>query len=298
MRKGPYIAWFPGDIKGDTALQMVSLGAFGLWHKMLYIMHDSDPYGHLSVKGRVIPQVNLARMCGCTVDELDVLIRELEEHDIFSRTEAGVIYSRRMVRDAKVSERARNNGRKGGNPRLVTDPPSSPSSVNLQDNLDNNPPLNLSLGIGNGIGNGNGSGEEKGCGEKPPSLPHSDQEFAKAWDRWRQYADRGGQQPSDDTLQEDLSLLGEYHPEFATSLLDTARRGKWSHFHFPNTKGQYAAWQKARTQPASRGKPSPTERAQATIQERGAQHVSLKEHLTKNSTPPHTEHHDRKPAST
>lgn len=118
MAKAPSLQFYPGDVQRDTGLSSVSLQAFGLWHKMLWAMFDGYPYGHLSVNGSVIPPDNLARLLRVTLDELQAGLKELEEAKVYSKTTEGVIFCRRMVRDAKRRETNAINGSKGGNPRL------------------------------------------------------------------------------------------------------------------------------------------------------------------------------------
>ena len=65
-------------------------------------MHEADPYGHLRLNNRDIPLESLARMTGSPLKELRQYIDELEESGVFSRTDMGTIYSRRMVRDEEL----------------------------------------------------------------------------------------------------------------------------------------------------------------------------------------------------
>ena len=55
----------------------------------------------------------LARLVGVTPKECALLLTELEGAGIFSRTDADVIYSRRMVRDESLRERRANGGHAG-----------------------------------------------------------------------------------------------------------------------------------------------------------------------------------------
>ena len=55
------------------------------------------------------------------------MLCELESAGVFSRTRAGVIYSRKMTKMMKKASVARNNGRKGGNPNLCKDKEKFPS---------------------------------------------------------------------------------------------------------------------------------------------------------------------------
>lgn len=120
-KRFPYMKFYARDWRGDGALRMCSFAARGLWVDLLTIMHDEgDPYGHLSINGTQPTTSHLARMLGGTPKEVERLLGELEGAGVFSRTEAGTIYSRRMVRDKIKADTDRANGKDGGgNPNLI-----------------------------------------------------------------------------------------------------------------------------------------------------------------------------------
>lgn len=97
---------------------MCSLAARGLWIEMLGLMHESEPYGHLLVCGKAPTDIQLAVLVGAPLERLSDYLGELESTGVFSRTQKGVIYSRRLTREAKRSQTARKNGKTGGNPTL------------------------------------------------------------------------------------------------------------------------------------------------------------------------------------
>ncbi len=120
------------DWKNDEALRQVSLAAQGLWMRMLCIMHEAEPYGHLLINGYSPTPTQLARSAGCSPDEAEELLGELEANRVFYRTDEGVIYNRRMVSDRKVHLEAQANGRRGGNPMLKSAAPKDgPDAVEL-----------------------------------------------------------------------------------------------------------------------------------------------------------------------
>ncbi len=86
---------------------------------LLAIMFDAEPCGHLLVNGRQPTERQLAAVCGASIDELTSCLSELEEAGAFSRSEDGVIFNRRMVRDKAISDEASANGKMGGNPTLT-----------------------------------------------------------------------------------------------------------------------------------------------------------------------------------
>lgn len=117
-RRDPWMKFFGADWRGDPKLRACSLSGRGLWAEMVTLMHEASPYGHLLINGRQ-PSVNeLAAQVGRPSREVRVALEDLERNAVFSRTEDGVIFSRRMVRTAQRSAIGRANGSKGGNPAL------------------------------------------------------------------------------------------------------------------------------------------------------------------------------------
>jgi hypothetical protein len=62
--KRPSFQWYPGDFRRDTAVQACCFGARSLWREMMDLMHDGEPYGHLTAGGVAIQPENLARIVG------------------------------------------------------------------------------------------------------------------------------------------------------------------------------------------------------------------------------------------
>lgn len=106
------------DYESDDSLRLCSLAAQGLWMRMLCAMHRATPYGHMLVNGAVPTVRQMSIMLCATEREIAKLVPELEQAGVLSRTDAGAIYSRRMVRDKAMSEEGAANGRRGGNPAL------------------------------------------------------------------------------------------------------------------------------------------------------------------------------------
>jgi hypothetical protein len=118
--KRPSFQFYPGDWFHDASLRACSLAARGLWADMLCIMHQGTPYGHLTLPatgedGRkdvlrpILPHI-LARMVGTSTEDVQRLLEELESAGVFSRSEDGIIYSRRMVKDERLRESRANGG--------------------------------------------------------------------------------------------------------------------------------------------------------------------------------------------
>ena len=118
MTHTPWMKWYPADWRADPKLRACSPVARYVWMEMLGLMHEAEPYGHLLLNGRPVPNDVLARLIGVEVRELSGAVKELDRMGVFSRTDAGVIYSRRMIRDENKAKSARENGKKGGSPSL------------------------------------------------------------------------------------------------------------------------------------------------------------------------------------
>jgi hypothetical protein len=122
--KRPSFQFYPGDWMKDPALRACSLAARGLWMDCLCLMFESPRRGYLQhANGQPVTAAQVARMVGCTLRESQSLLEELHQVGVSSRTETGVIYSRRMVRDEEVrvvraqgGERGAEHGHKGGRP--------------------------------------------------------------------------------------------------------------------------------------------------------------------------------------
>lgn len=116
--KYPWFKFYPADWRAEPSLRMVSLEARGFWIECLCIMHEAEPYGHLLVRGVPLEVPALAAIVGASEQVVRSCLHELEEAGALSRGKDGIVVSRRMVRDAKNRERAKNHGKKGGNPIL------------------------------------------------------------------------------------------------------------------------------------------------------------------------------------
>ena len=152
MSKLPSLQFYPGDWMKDPALRAVTIAARGLWIDMLCLMHESPRRGYLQHEtGKAVTAEQLARMTGCSTDGASLMLQELEDAGVFSRTSDQIIYSRRIVRDERKRQLCSDAGKKGGgNPTFGGAPkghpkgapnPSSSSSVSSSTSKAEEPPL-------------------------------------------------------------------------------------------------------------------------------------------------------------
>lgn len=97
--KRPAFQFYPADWRNDAALRMCSIAARGLWWEMICVMHSAIPYGHLVAAGKPIAPDELARIVGESKSDVTKWLAELGRREVYSVTDSGAIYSRRMVRD-------------------------------------------------------------------------------------------------------------------------------------------------------------------------------------------------------
>jgi hypothetical protein len=172
--KRPAFQFYPADWRKDNELQACSIGARGLWHELVCIMHEAVPYGHLTVNGLSQSETQAARLCRCEQAEYRKLLAELVAAGVPSFTADGTMYSRRMVRDEHIRNVRASSGKKGGNPKLLNQstgdllnqtgkqsptPSSSSSSSSLIQIRDN---LNLSTSHGGPV-------DKSNSGDKSPN---------------------------------------------------------------------------------------------------------------------------------
>ena len=115
--KLPWIKWYWQDWKNEDGLQLVSLAAKGLWVVMLSVMASSRKKGFLLLGDKQMTIKDLANLTRISEKETLDLLAELREKDIFSETSEGIIYNRRMAREAEISSVRAESGRRGGRPK-------------------------------------------------------------------------------------------------------------------------------------------------------------------------------------
>jgi hypothetical protein len=156
-----------------------SLAARGLWTDMLCLMFESPRRGYLQqANGTPLSSSQIARMTGCDTDEAAHLLQELEDAGVFSRTEHGVIYSRRIARDERQREVNRENGKRGGNPKLTNSVKrNSNPPVNRKINRNLTPSSSSSSSSSTSVLNTEDSSAVAKPTTKPPSVENPVLEF-------------------------------------------------------------------------------------------------------------------------
>ena len=116
-KKLPWVKWYWSDWKNEDGLELVSLAARGLWVTMLSVMASSRKKGFLLLGNNKMSVKDLANLTRISEKEALDLLSELREKDVFSETSDGIIYNRRMTREAEISSVRAECGRRGGRPK-------------------------------------------------------------------------------------------------------------------------------------------------------------------------------------
>ncbi len=112
--KNVWTKWFWQDWQADTNIKVSSLAARGLWIEMLAIMAKSEKRGFLMLNGKQIESKLLAKLIGEEESIVKNLLEELKENGVYSIDESGIIYCRRMEREARLSNVRSKAGQLGG----------------------------------------------------------------------------------------------------------------------------------------------------------------------------------------
>ena len=107
--------WFPRDWVADERLARCSVGARGVWIECLNrMMLAPEPGFLLDSTGERITNQDLAFELRATPREINKYMSELERNRVFSKDDAGRIYSRRLVREAALYHARVEGGKRGG----------------------------------------------------------------------------------------------------------------------------------------------------------------------------------------
>lgn len=124
--KLPAFQFYPGDWRKDPGVQSLDYEARGVWFEILCLMHEAEPRGMLTLAGKAMSDEALARLLGLDKHHLNQILSKLAEHGVSSVDPAtGALCSRRMIKDENLRQIRQNAGKKGGNPVLVKQNPTT-----------------------------------------------------------------------------------------------------------------------------------------------------------------------------
>ncbi|MFS8368965.1 winged helix-turn-helix domain-containing protein [Acetobacter indonesiensis] len=173
MSKRRWSKFWWQDYERDPALRLCSLAAQGLWMRLLCLMHEAEPYGHLCVNNQPLHPRQLALMLGVSERQINRLMAELRNAGVYSTTPQGSIYSRRLLRDKAASDQGAAWGRTGGNPNLKTGAAAPPSAAGVQSGVRSGTQSGSLSGSPSGSLSGRPSGGLFGSPSDGGSPPHN-----------------------------------------------------------------------------------------------------------------------------
>lgn len=188
-KKRPWFKWYPSDWRAEARLRLCSRAARSLWLDMLGLMHESTLIGYLLINGKNPTPEQLARVLGDDLQDLVPWLEELHAAGVYSETDDGVIFSRRMVRDAEMAEKGRSDialrwGAKGKSAENTNrDPNPDPNRVPTGYPITHIPETRSQNKntVGTGVPTGYGPGFEE-FWKAYPRTPNMSK--AEAWKVW------------------------------------------------------------------------------------------------------------------
>lgn len=102
--KSPGFWFYPSDYERD--MQMLSLASQGLWMRMLCWMHQNEERrGFLTLpSGEPMTRWDIASRVGKPTREVESCLKEMERVGVYTTSELGVLFCRRMVRETHISK--------------------------------------------------------------------------------------------------------------------------------------------------------------------------------------------------
>lgn len=150
--KLPAFQFYPADWRKDPGVQALSKFDQGMWVNMLCLMSESPRRGVLLLpSGLPMPIEALARSLGENTETTTATVQTLLDYGVaYREEETGAIYNKRMVKDEALRQTRTESGKKGGNPNLVNQNPTTGVNQNSTTPDNQNPtPSSSPSGKGN-----------------------------------------------------------------------------------------------------------------------------------------------------
>lgn len=128
MSKKPYMPFYIGDYKKDITVQSLNRYERNIWLDLMCLMWESSERGCLTINGKPMSHEAIARAIGEDNQNFKICLSKILDNGCFDVREDGAIFSRRMVRESEISVKRAISGSQGGNPNLLKQNSSKPSS--------------------------------------------------------------------------------------------------------------------------------------------------------------------------
>jgi len=106
MSKVRWAKWFWADWSNDTALNLCSLPARGLWMALLCLAAQGEPYGTVTIKGRIPTADELFSLIaprGTRRRDFNLWMAELQTRGVAQSDQRGAIVSPRMSQEGVIA---------------------------------------------------------------------------------------------------------------------------------------------------------------------------------------------------
>jgi hypothetical protein len=203
--------------------------------RLLCLMHKSSERGHLLVGGVAPTLEQLTRMTGWKEDELKRDMTELRRALVYSITDGGVIFSRRMTRDEHKRIACSEAGKRGGGNPTYKGQPGAPLKV-----VPKVPPKGAYKGtskrtIGNGIGIGSVIVDGSVVVDKLPTNLRTEA-FCAALLEWVLYRREIRHAVTARPLLKQIKQMSEMGPERAIAMIDHTITQGWQGLFEPERR--------------------------------------------------------------
>lgn len=115
----PAMPFYIGDWEKDPGVQCLSWEEKGIWFKLICLMWESKERGYLRI-GNIIPDIfMLEKVLNLDNQRLTKIFERFKSLNLYStREKDNCLYSRKILHILEISEKRKNAGIKGGNPKL------------------------------------------------------------------------------------------------------------------------------------------------------------------------------------
>jgi hypothetical protein len=216
--KLPAFQFYPADWRKDPAVQALDYHDRGVWFEMICLMHESSERGVLLLNGQPMSEEVLARLLGLDKQTMSDALTKILCYGAARRRECdGAIYSHRMVKDERLIQIRRDSGKKGGNPVLLNQIPTTGDKQKPTPSSSSSPSATT-------------DSKKSRIQDAPVVFPTNldTPEFHKAWGDYCDYRKQSRYaklKPA--SVQSQLSTLASWGQEDAIQSIQTTIRNGW-----------------------------------------------------------------------
>jgi hypothetical protein len=209
----PYIKFYGRDWLGDTMLRMCTSEERGVWIDIMCVMMSGEPYGHLSINNKAMTDAEVSRIIGIDEQTFKGILYRLEERGIPSRTESGILFSRRLVREHHKFIACSEAGKRGGgNPRIKKNTKARSHIPEAKGSLK----VSFKPTFKGVVESGN-----------MPKCLDSEHDFGIAWDSWVEFRAEKRKKLTRKMVLSQLKFLSEMGKALAIESIEQSIRNGW-----------------------------------------------------------------------